>query len=41
METNCFHIILVILFIVMLEVLVSSVYSVDQDKSGFAMLKAI
>ena len=41
METNCFHIILKILFIVMLEVLVSSVYSVDQDKSRFATLKAI
>ena len=33
--------VLMILFIVMLEVLVSSVYSVDQDKSWFAMLKAI
>lgn len=42
METNiAFTFILMILFIVMLEVLVSNVHSVDQDKSRFAMVKAI
>ena len=39
----CEHdtLILMTLFVIMLEVLVSSVYSVDQDKSWFATLKAI
>jgi len=38
---NALTLILMMLFIVMLEELVSSVYSVDQDKSRFAMLKEI